>query len=380
MQYRYFGKKIDFRPSALGFGCMRLPTTNGPGAVDEPEATRMLRYAIDSGVNYLDTAYPYHDGNSEKWLGRALQDGYRRKVKLATKMPTWLVTESSDFDRYFEEQCRRLNTDVIDFYLVHNANEKFWPVARDLGVCEWLKNMQKSGRIGYCGFSFHGRLELIKAIIEFFEGWQFCQIQYNYMNEHIQAGTEGLTFAAEHGLGVVVMEPLLGGCLADPPESVKQVFNGAPQPADPVTTALNWLWNKPEVSVVLSGMSTMDQVEKNMALASLSGINTLSRDDLELVDRVRQSYERLNIVPCTDCGYCLPCPEGVDIPVNIEYYNSVNTFGGGQLQLNRALYSNLEEDRRAGSCTACGTCEDLCPQQIIISELMPEVARTLGSS
>ena len=380
MQYRSFGKKISFRPSALGFGCMRLPTTGTPGAIDEPEATRMLRYAIDQGINYIDTAYPYHEGNSEKWLGRALKDGYCDKVKLATKLPTWLIDNASDFDRYFEEQCTRLQTETIDFYLVHNLQEKLWPVVRDVGICDWLLEKRDQGRIGSFGFSFHGRLHLFKSIIEYCDEWHFCQIQYNYMNEHVQAGTEGLVYAASKGLGIVVMEPLLGGCLARPPKPVQQVWDNAAPPADPVSKAFEWLWHIPEVSVVLSGMSEMAHVEQNLALAASSICNKRCEDDLELIQLVKEAYECLNIIPCTNCGYCLPCPEGVDIPVNFEYYNSAITFGGVNLQLNKALYGHLEDERRASSCKACGTCEDQCPQEIAISEWMPEVNKALSTA
>jgi len=217
MQYRRFGH-LDFEVSALGFGCMRLPTTGKPGKIDEPAAVEMIRWAVDHGVNYIDTAYPYHGGNSERLLGAALEDGYRDKVALATKMPIWMVEKADDFDRFFDEQCERLRTERIDFYLLHNLQAPTWPKIRDLGAIAWLEKARADGRIGPVGFSFHDRADVLKEILDYYSGWSLCQIQYNFVNEDVQAGTRGLEYAAGKGLAVVIMEPLFGGTLAAPPE------------------------------------------------------------------------------------------------------------------------------------------------------------------
>ena len=372
MQYRRFGKS-NFEVSALGFGCMRLPVVGGDmNVVDEPRAIEIIRYAIDQGVNYIDTAYPYHGGNSERVVGKALKDGYRQKVKVATKLPCWDVKAPEDFDLFLDEQCDRLQVDFIDIYMLHNLQATFWPQVRDLGALSWLDKIKSEGRIGEIGFSYHHNYELFKEIVDVYD-WSFCQIQYNYMNENVQAGTPGLKYAAERDLAIIIMEPLLGGCLANPPNQVRKIWEDAPAKRTPADWALHWLWHKPEISIVLSGMSTMEQVEQNISSACNSGIGSLTDAELELFDRAREEYEHLSIVPCTQCGYCMPCPTGVDIPFNLQLYNDALVFGGTQEELNRNLYPGLPEDARAGACTACRECEEKCPQSIIISEWMPKI-------
>lgn len=373
MQYRPFGR-LDLEVSALGFGCMRLPVVGGDAtAVDEPLAIEMLRHAIDHGVNYVDTAYPYHGGHSERVLGEALKGGFRERVKLATKLPTWAVKTPGDFDRLLDEQLERLQVEHVDFYLLHNLKATVWPAMRDLGVLEWLERIKADGRAGHVGFSYHDDFPLLKEILDAYDGWAMCQIQYNYMNEDIQAGTRGLEYAAGRGVAVAVMEPLLGGCLVNPPASVQRVWDESGTARTPAEWALQWLWHKPEVSVVLSGMSTMAQVEENLGSAGRSAVGSLTAGDLELVRRVREAYEAVSVVPCTRCGYCMPCPEGVDIPGNLQLYNDALVFGGNQAVLNRNLYNGMAENARASACVACRTCEEGCPQGIEISELMPKV-------
>jgi len=373
MKYRQFGR-LDFDVSALGFGCMRLPTLGGDASVvDEPLAIDMLRYAIDHGVNYVDSAYGYHGGNSEKVVGKALEDGYREKVKVATKLPPWSVKEADDFDRILDDQMDRLQVDHIDVYLLHNLQAAFWPKIRDLGVLDWLTKIKADGRVSELGFSFHDSYELFTEIVDAYD-WTFCQIQYNYMNEEVQAGTKGLEYAAEKGLAVVVMEPLLGGCLVNPPEPIQAIWDSAPAARTPADWALQWLWHKPEVSVVLSGMTAMEHVVENVESACRSGVGSLTEDDLKRFDQVRQEYEAINVVPCTRCGYCMPCSEGIDIPRNIQLYNDALVFGGNQAVLNRNLYHCLPEEARASVCAACRECEEKCPQDIEISEWMPKIA------
>jgi predicted aldo/keto reductase-like oxidoreductase len=379
VQYRTFGK-LGWSVSALGFGCARFPVVEDEYTdVDEAEAIRMLHYAIDHGVNYLDTAYNYHGGNSERVVGVALQGAYRDKVKVATKLPCWLVNTLEDCDRLLDEQLERLQMDHIDLYLLHglNGHPTSWHKMRDLGVIEWAEGAQADGRVGHLGFSFHDRYSVFREIVNAYDGWAMCQVQYNYMDVDTQAGTIGVQYAASRGLAVVVMEPLLGGRLANLPRAVQSVWESASPPRTAVDWALQWLWNQPEVSVVLSGMSTMEQVEQNLASASASGVDTLSDEELAVVDRARETYQSFRAIPCTQCRYCMPCTKGVDIPFNFYLYN----FG---LMYDRASYprgfyrDSLSEEARASACVQCRECEKRCTQQILISEWMPVVHAVLG--
>jgi len=376
VQYRTFGK-LEWKPSALGFGVMRLPLIeDDPAKIDEPEATRMIRYAIDRGVNYLDTAYGYHGGHSESFLGRALKGGYREKVKLATKMPSWLVETREDFDKYLNQQLERLGIEHIDFYLLHALNEASWRKLRDLGVREWSGKPLADGRIGYLGFSFHDTYRVFEQIADEHD-WALCQIQYNYIDVEYQAGIRGLQYAASKGLAVVVMEPLLGGHLANSPLQIQSLWDTALKERTPVDWALQWLWNQPEVSVVLSGMSTMGHVEENVASASTSAVNTLTAGELALIDRVRERYQGLRPIPCTQCRYCMPCPNGVDIPRNFRLYNDGLIYENPGRS--RRIYGWLSgDDAAADACLRCRECEAECPQSIPISEWMPVVHAVLG--
>lgn len=381
MQYRQFGK-LDFKVSALGFGVMRMPLA--AGAVDEAESIRMIRTAIDRGVNYLDSAYFYHDGQSEIIVGKALADGYRDKVRVATKLPSWNVNKKADFDRYFDEQLRRLAVDHIDFYLLHTLNTKTWAKLRDLGILEWADKAMASGRFKHFGFSFHDELKVFKEIIDAYN-WSMCLIQYNYMDVANQAGWEGLRYAAAKEIAVAVMEPLLGGNLASWPPSVQAIWEKASTKRTPVEWALQWLWDQPEVSTVLSGMSTMEQVLENTAYASASGTGKLTPEELALFEEVRSLHETLTVIPCSGCGYCKPCPNHVDIPENIGIYNNAKKFN--QLEASRRKYNfwkkayelhkSYPEDIRAVSCTSCGECEEKCPQNIPISRWMPVIHEVL---
>jgi len=374
MQYRKFGT-LDWEVSALGFGCMRLPNTGEEKNIDEPEATRMVRYAIDRGLNYLDTAYPYHGGNSELFVGRVLKDGYREKVRLATKLPSWHIKVSKDFDRYLNEQLEKLQTDHIDFYLLHALKEEWWHNLRDLGVLKWAAGAIADGRIGHLGFSFHDEYAVFQEIVDAYD-WTFCQIQYNYVDIENQAGTQGLQYAASKGLAVVIMEPLLGGQLVDPPGPIQNLWDSAVKERAPADWALQWLWNQPEVSIVLSGMSTMEQVEQNVASAEVSAINALTAEELALFAQVREKYTELCPIPCTKCGYCMPCPNGVEIPRNFEVYNQGVMYEKPDHA--RRAYTWISEDGRASACIQCRECEEKCPQSIPISEWMVRVHEVLG--
>lgn len=375
MKYRKFGK-LDWEVSVLGFGIMRLPVIDDDrGNIDEPEAIRMVRYAIDHGVNYLDTAYPYHEGHSESFVGRVLKDGYREKVKLATKLPTWLVESAQDFDRYLSEQLERLQTEKIDFYLLHGLDGKRWPVMRDLGVLNWAEDKMVQGKFGHLGFSFHDDYKVFEEIVDAYDNWALAQIQYNYMDVDFQAGRRGLEYAAGKGLAVVVMEPLRGGRLSkEPPAPVARVWDTAPRKRTPAEWGLLWGWNQPEVSVALSGMSTMEQVKENIATAGSSVPGKLTLEELSLIKRVREAYTKLSPVPCTDCRYCMPCPSGVEIPQVLQMYNEVTMYD--DLQGEQSRYNNpdiLKEEQRADQCTECGECVEACPQKISIMEWLKKV-------
>lgn len=377
MQYRTFGR-LDWKPSALGFGAMRLPMLDDdPAQIDEAQATRMVRYAIDHGVNYVDTAYPYHRENSERFLGRALQDGYRERIKLATKMPCWKIEGANDFDRYLDEQLEKLQTDRVDFYLLHGLNEKRWDDMSSLGVLAWAEGAIASGRIGHLGFSFHDKLEVFKQIVDASDLWLFCQIQYNFMDIEYQAGIEGLHYAADRGLAVVVMEPLRGGQLTKSlPPSIQELWDAAPVQRSPAEHALQWVWNQPEVSVVLSGMSTFEQVQENVASADRSGVGTLTPEELTVYARVREMYEELCPIPCTACKYCLPCPSGVNIPRVFEIYNDAIIYDSADRA--QMVYNNfMSEGERANLCIECGECLDKCPQEIEIPDWLKKAHEML---
>jgi predicted aldo/keto reductase-like oxidoreductase len=376
VQYRTFGG-LDWRPSALGFGAMRLPRIdNDPGQIDEPEATRMIRYAIDHGVNYVDTAYPYHRETSETFLGRALQDGYRQRIRLATKMPCWKIETAEDFDRYLDEQLEKLQTDHIDFYLLHSLNAKTWPKVRDLDVLSWAEGAIADGRIGHLGFSFHDKLEVFQEIVDATDLWTLCQIQYNYMDVEYQAGTQGLKYAASRGLAVVAMEPIRGGRLANHiPPSVDEIMNRALTERTPADLALQWVWNHSEISLLLSGMSTMEHVVQNVESAGRSGPGTLTDEELAMVGRIREAYEALCAIPCTDCKYCLPCPSGVNIPRVFDIYNDLMMYGDEARA--RMFYGWLAEDQRANLCIECGECLEKCPQMIEIPDWLAKAHDTL---
>jgi predicted aldo/keto reductase-like oxidoreductase len=369
VQYRDFGQ-TGFKASALGFGAMRLPVHEGPDgkpdfkSIDHDLANAMLRRAVEGGVNYVDTAWMYHEDSCETWLGKALQGGWRERVKLATKMPVWSVEKPSDFDRILGVQLERLQTDRIDFYLLHSLDAAHWKAVVEHDQLGAAERALADGRIGHLGFSFHGAYEDFETILAATDLWEFVQIQYNYMDEDYQAGRRGLELAAGKGLGVIVMEPVRGGALArNLPPQVQEVWDEAPVKRSPVEWALQWVWSHPEVSFLLSGMSTMQHVEDNLAYADRSLPGLLTGEELALVARVRDLYRELSPIPCTSCRYCMPCPQGVSIPDVLELYNDAHMYDNlpRQQMAYRVFFADNE---RADSCTACGECVDKCPQGI----------------
>jgi predicted aldo/keto reductase-like oxidoreductase len=379
LQYRKFGK-LDWKVSALGFGTMRLPQTDNDMAhVDEPEAIQMIRYAIDKGVNYLDTAYPYHMGNSERVVGKALRDGYRQKIRLATKLTPHMVRSAQDLDRYLDGQLERLQTDKIDFYLMHGLNAEAWKTIQEFDALRWAEGRVAKGQLGHLGFSFHDEYEVFKKIVDGYDNWTFCQVQYNYLDENNQAGRRGVEYAAGKGLAVVVMEPLRGGLLAKaPPRAVAKVWKGALKKRRRVEWALQWVWNQPEISVALSGMSTMAQVRQNVTYASRSHPNAFTADDLALFKRVRHAYQGLAPIPCTDCRYCQPCPNGVEISQIFKLYNEVFIYDDPRMgYFGYASPMGLKEEQRADKCQECGECVKVCPQHLQIPDLLKKAHEQL---
>ncbi len=367
MQYRPFGK-LDWQVSALGFGAMRLPVLNDDsGTIDEPQAIAMIRAAIDGGVNYVDTAYSYHRGKGEGLVAKALKEGYREKVRVATKMPSWLVKTPDDLDRLLDEQMSRLEISKIDFYLLHSLNATHWKNYQTLNIFDWAERQKADGRIGAFGFSFHDAYPVFEEIVNGYDAWDFCQIQYNYMDIDNQAGMRGLKLAAEKGLGVVVMEPLGGGALAKSPMpgTVDLIFADSNRQWRSAEWGLQWVWDQLEVSVVLSGMSTMEQVQQNLESASRSGAGSLNEEDHHVIEEVRQAFHSLIPIPCTACEYCQPCPNDVFIPKIFSIYNNAIMYqepGHGRWAYNDIIKS----ENRADNCIECGLCEDACPQQIEI--------------
>ncbi len=381
MQYRCFGK-LDWKVSALGFGTMRLPLlSNSQADVNIPETVKLIRYAIDQGVNYIDSAYVYHDGNSERAIGQALQEGYRKKVKVATKMPTFSIHNKSQLDDIFEEQLARLQTDCIDFYLMHSLTGELWKKVQEFGMLDWAEKQVANGRIGYLGFSFHDEFEVFKEIIDSYDGWTFCQIQYNYLDENHQAGKAGLKYAASKGLAVVVMEPLAGGLLAvNPPLDIQKEMQKAEVKRSPPDWGLQWIWNQPEVSVALSGMNALQQVQDNLQYANHSAPNSLTKQELAILSNAKKLFEQSGYIGCTKCHYCIHCPQSIDIPLTLAFLNQYSIKRREpevQEQIKKQYQQAASPEKRASNCLHCGQCEAICPQHLPVRKLLSEASASL---
>lgn len=379
MQYRRLGKS-DYRASILGFGCMRLPLLKeaeniknffeASMAVDEERALEMIHHAMEKGVNYFDSAYFYHGGKSERILGKAVKD-CRDRVIITTKSPVMMLEKRDDFDRVLDEQLERLGTDHLDFYLLHGLNRKSWQRSRSLGALEFLDGIVKDGRARHAGFSFHDDVTIFREVIDSYD-WTICQIQYNLFDEHVQAGKEGLQYAASRGVGVVIMEPLRGGRLTDKiPGEVQKIWDATDPPRTPAEWGLRWVWNHPEVDLVLSGMSTMDQLKENIHIAEHAAPDSLSPGEIETVQKVADTYHRLLKIGCTGCAYCMPCPNEVNIPGIFTLYNDYCMFQ--DLDRCRTMYNvMMPPDQNASNCIECGECEEKCPQRIDIVEALKD--------
>ena len=376
MLYRQLAKTGD-PVSTLGYGCMRFPRKDK--RIDEERTERQVISAIEQGVNYFDTAYTY--AHSEEVLGQILAKGYRDRVLVATKLPLILINSQQGMERVFNTSLQRLQTDHIDYYLMHGLNSLAgWQRAKQLGVEAFLERAKRDGKIRHIGFSFHGEREQFNAIVDDYR-WEFCQIQYNYLDEHFQAGKEGLQYAASKGLGVIVMEPLRGGSLVgNMPTAVEALWAQSAIARTPAEWALRWVWNHPEVTVVLSGMNEEAHIAENIRIAGETSAGSLSEDELGLIARVKTTIAGLLTIGCTGCGYCLPCPAGVDIPFCFSSLNTRHLF-----QTRRPPFEYLaftcgldgSAPSYASRCRHCGQCEEKCPQHLPIRQHLREVAGEL---
>jgi uncharacterized protein len=379
MQYRIVPKNGD-KLSVLGFGTMRLPLKGEK--IDEERAINQMRFAIDNGVNYFDSAPPYHGGESEKVLGKALLGGYREKVKIATKLTPFLLREAEDMDKMLSLQLKKLQTDHIDYYLLHGLEAESWSKLLGFGVFEFLEKAKADGKIVNLGFSFHGSLKTFKKIVDAYD-WVMCQILFNFLDEDLQAGVKGLRYAASKNLAVMIMEPLRGGTLAEKlPDKVKRFYDEAKIHRSPAEWGLRWVWNHPQVTLALSGMNDENQVAENIKAAETALPCSMKRSELTVTRNVAESFRGLMKVPCSGCQYCMPCPYGVNIPSNFRIYNDYSMFGDEQRS--RVMYGMMLLGGFSGKrsdatlCKDCKKCVDRCPQHIAIPEKLKSVLNDLG--
>lgn len=384
MQYRTMPNSSE-KLSTLGFGCMRLPTRVGGQAsnlIDRERTVKQIRYAIDQGVNYLDTAYPYHLGASESFLGEyVLKDGYREKVNIATKLPCFSINKKESMEEIFNKQLEKLQVDYIDYYLLHALNGKTWNKMVSLDVIDFMNNIRKQGKVRHMGFSFHGTRDDFIKIVDGYD-WEFAQVQFNILDEHFQAGIEGIQYAHDKGLGIIVMEPLRGGSLVGKiPNEVQKLYNSAPVKKSPADWALRWIWNHPEITLVLSGMNNEENIKENIKIASEAFPDSLSNTEISIVEDVRKTYQDIMQVGCTGCGYCMPCPAGINIPGAFKNLNNYHMYSKFEARIYHMGYAGVQtEDGKphwTSTCLNCGQCEKKCPQGIKVREEFKHVQRDL---
>ena len=371
MRYRPYGTRTEVLVSMLGIGAMRLPLANGK--IDDARAIDLIATGFEGGINYIDTAYVYNDGESERVVGRALNNGWRDRVYVATKMPVWELEKPGDAEVRLRVQLDRLQTQQIDFYLLHALNKRYWENVLKSDSLAWLDEEKKRGRIRFAGFSCHDDFEVFKSIIDAYD-WDFCQIQYNYAQHDIQAGTRGLQYAHSKGIGVAIMEPLFGGFLTGPqmPPGASLLFEE--YGVNPVSSALRWVWNQPEPAVVLSGMSEKYQMKDNLRTVETADVGVLTEREKQVLEKVCR-YMRENVpIPCSKCGYCLKsCPVGVNIPFMFDIYNK-HLLVERKHALQPALYKSVMQNEKASACIRCGACKKHCPQSIDIPAWLEKVA------
>ena len=372
MQYVPFGK-LGFDISRLGFGCMRLPTVEADGkkAVDVPRAVALIRAGIDGGITYIDTAWPYHGGESENVVGLTLRDGYRERVKLATKLPCWAVKERRDMDRILDEQLKKLQVPFVDFYLLHALDKERWEKMKALGALEFLESAVKDGRIRYPSFSFHDEYPVFEEIITGYD-WVMAQIQFNYLDTEYQAGLRGMALAKERGASLVVMEPLRGGALARPSADIQAIIDAYPEKRSAVEWAFRFVGDYPEVATILSGMSDEEQLADNLRIFDGVKVGGLTEADKGLIAELKAGYRRRMPIGCTACRYCQPCPMGVVIPDLFGDYNEASMFDDWG-RMRRHYQGYIKEEQDAGRCIQCGACEEQCPQHLPIRDWLETV-------
>ncbi len=370
MQYVPFGK-TGHQVSRLGFGMMRLPTIlkgDDKRVINREEAIRMLRYGIDHGINYVDTAYGYHDGESEIVTGLGLKDGYRDKVLLTTKLPQWFVEKEDDMDRLLDEQLKKLDVSYLDFYLLHALHDEAFKKLQRLNYQKFLEKAKADGRIRHAGFSFHDEHDVFLRIIDDYD-WDMAQIQFNYLDDEFQAGLDGLLYAGKKGINIVVMEPLRGGALANPPQSIKDAMAGEGSGFTPVEWAFRYAGDFPQVVTILSGMSNMDQVQDNLRIFDKVKPNSLTNEQHAFIKDIKKQYLARVKIGCTACDYCQPCPHGVKIPRIFKMYNE--SYMLNNMDALKWNYGALVKEQADGSlCVACGACEAACPQQLPIIDTL----------
>lgn len=393
MRYKTIGQMND-KISILGFGAMRLPLKSPNTAdIDEEKAAGMMLDAIDSGVNYIDTAYLYHGGNEKKRIGGASEEfvgnllagkyGYpkkmekngqkdpetlRKSVFLATKLPTYMLETKKDCEHFFEIQLQKLKTDYIDFYLLHDIKKKSWQTVLDLDVLSFMESLKQDGKIKYIGFSFHDDIGLFKEVIDAYK-WDFCQIQYNYIDTDYQAGEAGLEYAHQKNIPVFIMEPLKGGRLSmEPPKDIKKIMKESHRNWTPAEWSLRFLWGDPRITMILSGMTKPEHVFENIKIAGDNETHFTDRDR-KIIENIQRAYAQKNMIGCTDCKYCMPCPSGVDIPKNISYVEEIDLYGPAPGVFSNYVWS-MSKDVAASNCIDCGLCLDKCPQAIDIPFIM----------
>lgn len=372
---KYRKDKYGNELSILGYGCLRFPKIKGK--IDMAETEKQIMQAIEAGINYFDTAYIY--GGSEAALGEILEKNHARdKVKIATKLPYYLIKSRQGLEKLFQEELKRLRTDHVDYYLMHMLSEvDAWERLKKLGMVQWLQEKQRNGQIGQVGFSYHGNTEKFCQVLDAYD-WDFCQIQYNYLDEHTQAGRKGLHYANSKGIPVIIMEPLRGGRLVDKlPEKAKKLFAEYPVKRTPAQWGLLWLWDQPEVTVVLSGMNTETMIRENIDAAETSEIGSLGEAERKLYAGAVEAIHETVKVGCTACGYCQPCPKGVDIPVIFATYNRFYAENKKNARKEYLRCTTLKHTSTAASqCIGCGKCESHCPQGIPVRQMLKDVEKT----
>lgn len=370
MEYRKI-QKLGVTPSLLGYGCMRFPTIDGE--IDEVKSQALLDYAYENGITYFDTAYPYHDGKSEPFVGKAMKKYDRESYYLATKLPVYKVEKTEDVRKIFEEQLEKLQTNYVDFYLLHAIGRERWKQILDMDIIGECEKLQREGKIRFFGFSFHDEYPVFEEMLTY-RDWDFCQLQLNYIDQDIQQGMKGYDLATKHNVPVIIMEPIKGNQLAALPEEMTKEFRALDPDASTASWAFRWIGQLPNVAVVLSGMTEMEHLKDN--LHTFSPLVPLSEEEEKAIDRVHDIYRKRQKNECTTCGYCMPCPNGVNIPGNFKIWNR----GAVYEDLDRAKneYEKMDPAKRADQCVACGNCEPQCPQRITIIDDLAKVAEELG--